>query len=85
MPPATLTAFIDHGVAASTLTVKGGIEEAESVIQQLESMGIDMAAVAVELERQGVQLFIDSFNNLIKVVQEKADCMLSEYKGKANG
>jgi transaldolase len=85
VPPATLTAFIDHGVAASTLTAKGGLEEAESVIQQLESRGIDMAAVAAELERQGVQLFIDSFNNLIKVVQEKADGMLSEYKGKANG
>ena len=87
VPPATLDAYIDHGTAAQTLMPADGVDQAQSLIHQLESLGIDMAAMAVEQERQGVELFINSFNNLIAVVQEKADYMLSDggAKGKANG
>jgi len=83
VPPATLQAFIDHGKAAETLLVKGGVEQAQASIQQLEALGIVMATVTDELERQGVELFAKSFNNLIHVVQNKADSILADYK--ANG
>jgi len=87
VPPATLEAYIDHGVAELTLVSGDKVAQAEVLLHQLESTGIDMGAVASEQERQGVELFINSFNNLITVVQDKADCMLSngDAMGKANG
>jgi len=83
VPPATLQAFIAHGSVGETLLIKDGFDQAEESMRQLAALGIDMEAVTTELERQGVELFSRSFNNLIKVVQDKADCILSDCQ--ANG
>jgi transaldolase len=84
VPPSTLKAFLDHGRAEQTLVVDGGVEQAEVLMQQFAGLDIDMAVITADLEQQGVELFINSFTNLIAVVQAKADCMLSNGK-KVNG
>jgi len=80
VPPATLQAFIDHGKAKPSLLVKGGVEQAAALIEALQQTGIDMTELTDELETQGVELFAQSFANLIGVVQDKADSILANRK-----
>ncbi|MCH8827412.1 MAG: transaldolase, partial [Chloroflexi bacterium] len=47
VPEATLTAFIDHGVAAETL--KTGVREAEAAVRAVEQAGISMESVTAKL------------------------------------
>lgn len=63
LPDATLAAFRDHGTAA--LTLNANIEEARSTYAQIQALGIDMEAVGEQLQKEGLQLFADSFNKLL--------------------
>ena len=69
VPPATLDAFKDHGVASMTLV--RGLDESKQVIEQVESLGISMDAVTQELEDEGVKAFEDAFAQLIKTIDER--------------
>ncbi len=80
VPPVTLKAFIDHGQAASTLVIENGFEQAATLIADLTATGVDMTQVTDALEQQGVELFSQSFSNLINVVQQKADSILASRK-----
>ena len=55
MPRATLEAFRDHGRLASTL--ESDVGGARDHLEALAAMGIDMGAVAAELEREGLAKF----------------------------
>jgi transaldolase/glucose-6-phosphate isomerase len=69
VPPATLEAFKDHGVAAMTLV--RGLDEAEDAINQLEAAGISMDVVTQELEDEGVKAFADAFAQLLGTIDER--------------
>jgi len=69
VPPSTLEAFRDHGVAEVTIT--RGLEEAQEVINQLEADGISMETVTQELEDEGVKAFADAFAQLLKTIDER--------------
>lgn len=69
VPPATLEAFKDHGVAAMTLV--RGLEEAQKDIEQLEAAGISMDVVTQELEDEGVKAFADAFSQLLATIDER--------------
>lgn len=69
MPPQTLAAFRQHGTAQSTLNQ--GLEAAERTLQALESSGISMKAVTDKLLEEGVQAFADSFDSLLRNIEEK--------------
>jgi transaldolase / glucose-6-phosphate isomerase len=69
VPPATLDAFKDHGVAAMTLV--RGLEEAQDSINQLEAAGVSMDVVTQELEDEGVKAFSDAFDQLLKTIDER--------------
>jgi transaldolase / glucose-6-phosphate isomerase len=70
MPPQTIVAFQDHGVAQPTLTLDlSGMRE---TMDQLAQAGIDMDAVTHQLEVEGVKSFADSFDQLIAATREKA-------------
>lgn len=77
VPPSTLQAYIDHGTARSSLLAGGGVEQAAALIEALQQAGIDMTELTDELEKNGVELFAQSFANLIGVVQDKADNILT--------
>jgi transaldolase/glucose-6-phosphate isomerase len=75
VPEATLKAFKDHGQAK--ITINDRLEEAERLFDELKSIGIDINDVTDRLEREGVQLFSDSFFSLLKEIAKKRDLFLS--------
>ena len=78
MPPATIEAFLDHGVVAGD-TVKADYAGAHRVMEQLAEAGIDMDAVTQQLLDDGVKQFADSYDQLIRGIAEKIDAMASGY------
>ncbi|MBO0714572.1 MAG: transaldolase [Acidimicrobiales bacterium] len=70
MPDATLEAFLDHGEVRRT--VRHGLEEARSILQELAEVGVDLEAVAEVLEDEGVAAFAKSFEECQEVLAAKA-------------
>ena len=76
MPPATLTAYMDHGSAGATL--KQGIAQAEQTMNALEEAGISMEEVTSKLLTDGVKSFVDSFDKLMANIEEKRARLLKQ-------
>ena len=73
LPDGTLNAFMDHGNLART--VDASFSESESVIDAVESIGIDLNEVSMKLEDEGVQSFETSFENLLNTLSLKASAL----------
>ena len=69
MPPATYVAFRDHGRVARTLDQE--VEVALAQLAALPELGIDLSAVTDRLEIDGVNAFIQSFENLLAAIEAK--------------
>jgi transaldolase len=69
MPEETIVAFQDHGKVAETLTQ--GVGEARKLFDDLRNAGIDYDDVTDTLEREGVQKFSDSFDELMDGIKAK--------------
>jgi transaldolase len=69
MPEETIQAFQDHGRVALTLTEH--IDGARNVFEQLAAVGVDYDDVSETLEREGVQKFADSFEELLEGIRAK--------------
>jgi transaldolase len=70
MPPATYEGFREAGLVDQTL--EQGVAEAERQVAALKEVGIDLAAATDRLEREGVELFVKAFNNLLQHLEAKA-------------
>jgi transaldolase len=69
MPLETIDAFQEKGRVERTLAV--GLDEAEGVFEALKQLGVDYDDVTETLEREGVQKFSDSFDELLEGVRSK--------------
>jgi transaldolase len=69
MPEETIVAFQDHGNVAETLTQ--GVDEARKLFDDLRAAGVDYDDVTDTLEREGVQKFSDSFDELLDGIKSK--------------
>jgi transaldolase len=69
MPEETIKAFQDHGNVAETLTKD--VDLARKLFLDLRGAGIDYADVTETLEREGVQKFSDSFEELMDGIRAK--------------
>jgi transaldolase len=69
MPRATIQAFIDHGSVHRT--VDEGLDEARQVMTDLADVGIDFDSVTAQLEIDGIDLFIKSYDQLLAGVEAK--------------
>ncbi len=69
LPPATLDAFLDHGVVAQTLA--DGVEAARDDMTALAAAGVDIDEVTDELLAAGVASFTNSFVDLMANIQAK--------------
>jgi transaldolase len=69
MPEETIDAFQDHGKAALTLTED--VDAARKLFDDLRAAGIDYDDVTDTLEREGVQKFSDSFDELLDGITSK--------------
>jgi transaldolase len=69
MPPQTLEALKEHGRITRTVDTPEAIEGAHKIMRDLADAGIDMDAVTLQLQREGVKSFSDSFDDLIKTLE----------------
>lgn len=67
MPEKTLEATFDHGDITGD-TVSGSYDEAREVLAALEALGISYDEVTAKLEKEGVEKFIVSWNELLDTV-----------------
>jgi transaldolase len=72
MPEMTIDAVADHGVIAGDAVI-GRAGEAQSVFDELEAVGVDLADVFVVLEDEGVEKFEKSWQELLAATQEQLD------------
>jgi transaldolase len=73
MPDATLLAFADHGEIRGVMAEDGG--DAEAVLAEFERAGIDVAALADQLQREGAEAFVKSWNALLQRTGAKSDAL----------
>jgi len=69
MPDATLLAFADHGMINGVLSPDGG--DADEMLAKFAKAGIDRAALATQLQRDGAKAFVDSWKDLLASIAEK--------------
>jgi transaldolase len=69
MPLKTLESFRDHGRVR--LSVEEDIPQSQAVLTALEAAGIDYEQVTSQLQEEGVQKFIDSFDKLFQCIESK--------------
>lgn len=73
LPDNTLEAFDDHGRLSRTIDVD--VRRSRQVWSDLASVGIDLADVAAQLEREGVSSFQKSFDELITALTAKSSAL----------
>lgn len=73
MPEKTLRAFAEHGKLHGVMSVDGG--DAEAVLATFAEAGIDVDALAIELQRDGAQAFVKSWQELLMRIANKSDVL----------
>ena len=76
VPPKTVDAFRDHGVAEARL--EAGLSESIAQLQALGALGVSLDEVTSDLERDGVRAFADAYASLIETVGARAAGMVNE-------
>ncbi|HVG20160.1 MAG TPA: transaldolase, partial [Blastocatellia bacterium] len=69
MPPATVDAFRDHGVAR--VTIEDNLDEERSLLARLEEFGISLEEVTRQVLDEGVQKFVEPFEKLLKATESR--------------
>ena len=75
MPRETVKAFLDHGRVEETLT--RDVDGAKRVLEAIAEAGVDYGDVVETLEREGVEKFTKSFDELIEGIAAKRDAMVA--------
>jgi len=70
MPEKTLLAFSDHGEISGVMPEDGG--NCEQVIADFGKAGVDVDALAAQLQSDGAKAFVDSWNDLMNVIASKS-------------
>src|SRR5437870_2038031 len=70
MPDATLKALADHGEIGAILPADCG--DCEEVLAQVGKAGIDIDALATQLQDEGAKSFVQSWNDLMAVITAKS-------------
>jgi transaldolase len=73
IPEKTLHAFSEHGEVEGAMPIDGG--DAEEVLNAFARAGIDDAALAAQLQREGTRSFDESWNDLMSCIALKSDVL----------
>jgi transaldolase len=71
MPEDTLLDFADHGEVADLLPADGG--DAEATLARFADAGVDVSALAAQLQKEGADAFVQSWNELMAVLEAKSN------------
>lgn len=75
MPEKTLLAFAEHGALKGPMAEEGG--DAEPVLAQFAGAGIDIDALARQLQQEGAQAFVKSWHQLLQRIADKGAALAS--------
>jgi transaldolase len=70
MPEGTLKALADHGEIGPMLPADGG--DCEDALVQFAKSGINIDALAAQLQDDGAKSFVKSWNELMAVIASKS-------------
>jgi transaldolase len=70
MPEATLKALADHGAVNATMPIDGG--DSDALLVRFAAAGIDIPALADQLQDEGAKSFVKSWNDLMGVITSKS-------------
>ena len=70
MPDSTLAAVADHGAVPERVLPDDGIE-AEAALDDFEREGIDVDALAAQLQSEGAEAFVKSWRGLLETIASK--------------
>jgi transaldolase len=70
MPEGTLKALADHGELSEIMSADGG--DCEAVLDQFAKAGVDVMALAAQLQEEGAKSFVASWNELMDVIASKS-------------
>jgi len=73
MPEETILAYQDHGSPEPRLTT--GVDEARQLLADLAAAGVDYDDVTETLEREGVEKFSGSFDELLSSLRDKRSAL----------
>jgi transaldolase len=73
VPEKTLLAFAEHGQLRGVMPEDGG--DAEAVLARFAEAGIDVDALANQLQQEGAQAFVKSWNALLRRIAEKSEAL----------
>jgi len=80
IPEKTLLAFADHGNVRGELPADGG--DAEALLAKFARAGIEDAALAAELQREGTRSFDKSWNDLMDCIASKSAMLKKSAQAK---
>ena len=79
MPEGTLKALANHGELGAALPPDGG--DCEEVLRQFGSAGVDVNALAAQLQDEGAKSFVKSWNDLMDVINSKSAVLKASAAG----
>jgi transaldolase len=71
MPEETLLDFADHGEIGALLPANGG--DADATLAHFTEAGVDVGALAAQLQKEGAEAFVNSWNELMACIGDKAE------------
>jgi transaldolase len=75
MPDKTLLAFAEHGEVRDPLPADGG--DSQSVLAELEAAGIDVDALATQLQEEGKDSFDKSWKELLDTIASEGEKLVT--------
>jgi len=73
MPEGTLKALADHGEISEILSADGG--DCETVLAEFAKAGVDIEALAAQLQEEGAKSFAKSWEDLMSVIASKSEAL----------
>ena len=70
MPEGTLKTLAEHDSLGSILSADGG--DCEQVLAQFAAGGVDIEELAVQLQEEGANSFVKSWNDLMAVIESRS-------------
>ncbi len=70
LPDKTIKAFADHGTLAGAMDRNGG--DGEATLQEITKAGVDVDALARQLQKEGADSFVKSWKQLLQRIAEKS-------------
>jgi transaldolase len=71
MPSETLKAFASHGKIEKLMPEGGG--KSEKVLREFQKSGVDLEALAADLQKMGAEAFEKSWNDLLSAIESKGN------------